>query len=154
MVCASRVSTLLRQKAMRLSFSDADGGHKFITPWGRQPIILNTATLCPCTLHIWLHVCSSSVRAACVCSSVCTPQSGVWVSQLVKVKQIGGVSWLLFKSGRNRRCQEYWLTALIADSSCWNSSDIKCKTSIPVKEPMSVCLHSSHTQYGCLCELF
>lgn len=149
MVCALCVSTLLWQNVTRLSFSDADGGHKFITPWGRQPIILNAATLCSCTLHIWRHVCYSSVWAACVCSSVCTPQSGVWVSKLVKVKQIGGVSWLLFKSSCNRSCQEYWLTAFIADSSCWNAIDIKCKTSIPVKEPMIVCLHSSHSQSCC-----
>lgn len=111
---------------LRLSFSDADGGYKFITPWSRQPIILNTVVLHSHTVH--LRVCMCATPLMCVCSSVCvcTPQSGVWVSKLVKVKQIGGVSWLLFNSSRNRSCQEYWLTAFTVDSSTWHVIDIKC----------------------------
>lgn len=35
-----------------LSFTDADGGYKFITPRSRQPIILNTAVLHSHIVHI------------------------------------------------------------------------------------------------------
>lgn len=123
-----------------------------LLPEADNPSFSTQRVLRSCTVHIWLRMCATPqceqhvCAAVCVCVSVCTPQSGVWVSKVVKVKQIGGVSWLLFKCSRNRSCPEYWLTAFIADSSSWHVIDIKCKTSIPVKEPMIICLHLSHSR--------
>lgn len=89
-VCVVCVHSVM-EEPLRLSFSDADGGYKFITPSSRQPIILNTVVLLSHTVHICVCMCATP-RCVQMCVFVCTPQSGVRVSKLVKVKQIGGVT--------------------------------------------------------------
>lgn len=85
----------------------------------------------------YVNGCPHNNRHTDVCS-VFIHQSAVWVSELVKVKLIGGVSWLLFNRSRNTSCQQYWLTAFTADSSTWHIIDIEWKTSTPVKKPVII----------------
>lgn len=95
--------------------------------------------MCKCAKH-------PSVSVQHVLHTVCvyTAQARVWMSEMVKVKRIGRVSWLLFNSSHNRSCQEYWVTAFRADSPTRHVIDIK---STPVEEPMIITLHLLHFKY-------
>lgn len=98
-----------------------------------------------CTLKCAI-VQNTRVSVQHVLHTVCvyTAQAGVWMSEMVKVKWIGRVSWLLFNSSHNRSCQEYWVTAFRADSATRHVTDIK---STPVEEPMIITLHLLHFKY-------
>lgn len=59
---------------LQLSFSDADGGYKFITPWSRKPIIQKTGFCIRihCT-HLSVQVCKTPLceRTTCAAHCVC-----------------------------------------------------------------------------------
>lgn len=101
------------------------------------------------TAHLSVQVCKTPLCECTTCAAhfVCLHCPGwccVWMSEMVKVKRIGRVSWLLFNSSHNRSCQEYWVTAFRADSPTSHVTDIK---STPVEEPMIITLHLSHFKY-------
>lgn len=98
--------------------------------------------MCKCAKHLCVSV-QHVLHTVCVY----TAQAGVRMSEMVKVKRIGRVSWLLFNSSHNRSCQEYWLTAFRADSPTRHVTDIKSKISTPVEEPMIITLHVLHFKY-------